>query len=87
MSCKNSIYRWKNLSENGQAAVYSDTKGNHADSIIATVTGQGFMKGYEDGTFRPNQILTRAEAVVLFNRLTGRTPVKGLSLHLGDNPF
>ncbi|WP_429798261.1 S-layer homology domain-containing protein [Brevibacillus fortis] len=54
---------------------------------MATVTGQGFMKGYEDGTFRPNQILTRAEAVVLFNRLTGRTPVKGLSLHLGDNPF
>ncbi|MFF0830253.1 S-layer homology domain-containing protein, partial [Brevibacillus sp. NPDC003359] len=71
------IYRWKNLSENGQAAVYSDTKGSIAESIITTVTGQGFMKGYEDGTFRPNQILTRAEAVTLFNRLTGRTPLKG----------
>lgn len=32
------------------------------------------MTGYKDGTFRPDLALSRAEAVTIINRLTGRNP-------------
>lgn len=32
-----------------------------AKNIIASLAEKNIMKGYEDGTFRPNQIITRAE--------------------------
>lgn len=34
----------------------------------------GIVTGYEDGTFRPDNPLTRAEAVTMINRMLGRTP-------------
>ena len=33
----------------------------------------GWIKGYPDGTFRPNHSITRAEAAKLINRVTGRS--------------
>ncbi|MGC5326006.1 S-layer homology domain-containing protein [Brevibacillus sp. SYSU BS000544] len=69
------IARWKELSAAGQATVFGDTKAHWASASIDAVAEQGIMKGYEDGSFRPNQKLTRAEAVTLFNRLTRRGPL------------
>ncbi|HBF66521.1 MAG TPA: hypothetical protein DDW34_13260, partial [Clostridium sp.] len=34
------------------------------------------MSGYPDGTFRPNAVLTRAEAVSTLNRIMGVKPVE-----------
>ena len=34
------------------------------------------MEGYPDGTFRPNQAITRAEAMTIVNRTLGRKPHK-----------
>lgn len=34
----------------------------------------GIITGYEDGTFRPNSELTRAEAVTMINRMLSRVP-------------
>ena len=34
----------------------------------------GIVKGYEDGTFRPNTNITRAQACVIVNRALGRSP-------------
>ncbi|MDE7245684.1 MAG: S-layer homology domain-containing protein [Oscillospiraceae bacterium] len=31
------------------------------------------MQGYSDGTFRPNQNITRAETIVMVNRILGRS--------------
>lgn len=51
---------------------FSDTKGHWASAAIASAKQAGLMNGYADGTFRPSQKLTRAEAVVLLNRLFNR---------------
>ena len=41
-------------------------------SYIRIVASCGWMLGYDDGTFRPDGLLTRAEAVTVLNRLLGR---------------
>ncbi|HIY06497.1 MAG TPA: S-layer homology domain-containing protein [Candidatus Evtepia faecigallinarum] len=40
---------------------------------IAIAAGQGWIAGYPDGTFRPDNGLTRAEACTVINRMLGRT--------------
>lgn len=43
-----------------------------AAPYIATAAAKGWVSGYEDGTFRPNDNITRAEAVSILNKLLGR---------------
>lgn len=70
------IVKWKQLAQEQSVTMLADTQGHWAEAMITAVEQQGYMKGYQDGTFRPNQELTRAEAVALFNRLTGRGPLQ-----------
>jgi hypothetical protein len=35
---------------------------------VAAVAAEGYIKGYADGTFRPNQLITRAEMTVILTR-------------------
>ncbi|WP_346834522.1 S-layer homology domain-containing protein [Paenibacillus polymyxa] len=54
----------------GQAASFTDV--NKDDWFAPTVTDAvyaGYMKGFEDGSFRPTQILSREEAAVTVNQL------------------
>jgi YVTN family beta-propeller protein len=51
--------------------------GHWAKNAIDQAKAAGVINGYLDGTFRPNQTLTRAEAVVMINRLLGRGPLLG----------
>lgn len=39
---------------------------------VATAYANGWVSGYSDGTFRPDQTITRAEAVVVLNQVLGR---------------
>jgi len=41
------------------------------DAIMSSAA-KGWVKGYEDGTFRPANYITRAEVVTLVNRVLGR---------------
>lgn len=66
------LYGWK-TPESGTAAS-SDTATHWASKAIAAIQAQGVMEGYEDGAFRPDQAVTRAEAVKVFNQLLKRTP-------------
>ena len=61
-------------------AGFSDVPAGHwaADNINAA-TANGFLSGYPDGTFRPNAILTRAEGISLFLRLS-KQPDPGVTL-------
>lgn len=43
-----------------------------------------YMVGYKDGTFRPNNNMTREEAAVMFSRLMVRRPIKG---HIYNHNF
>ncbi len=59
----------------GQAATsFSDSGSHWAKSAIEQAAAAGWVNGYEDGSFRPDQSITRAETVVLLNRALGRTP-------------
>jgi len=56
----------------------TDLSGHWAEQAINRVQAAGYMKGYQDGKFRPNQTLTRAEAVTVINRVIGRAPIRGI---------
>jgi hypothetical protein len=57
---------------------FTDTSGIWGRKEIGAVQALGIMRGYPDGTFRPNQPITRAEAVAVINRLMGRGPLTGV---------
>ncbi len=63
------------FSDNLQAegASFSDTKGHWAEKAIAHAINCGYVTGYEDGSFRPDAFITRAEAMVILNRVLVRT--------------
>ena len=44
---------------------FTDISGHWAEQIINAVYDQGYIEGYSDGTFRPNQEITRAESAKL----------------------
>lgn len=44
---------------------------------VEFVTERGLMFGYDDGTFRPNDKLTRAEAAIILKRLIERDEYDG----------
>lgn len=54
------------------ADMFSDISGHWARNDINRAADIGWITGYEDGTFRPDQYITRAEAMTLINRLLYR---------------
>lgn len=58
-----------------QAAGFSDIAGHWAQAAVERMSQAGIITGYEDGTFRPDQTLTRAEAVTIVNRALGIAPL------------
>ncbi len=57
-------------------ASFTDIYGHWAISEISLAYENGWIKGYNDGTFRPNRNITRAEAMALINRVLNRAPEK-----------
>lgn len=53
------------------AAGFSDIQGHWGQSVIEKWAGKGYAKGYPDGTFRPDNIVTRAEFCAFANRFFG----------------
>lgn len=45
-----------------------DITGHWAQSYIEDLVGQGVIAGYPDGTFRPNQMVSRLEFMLMINR-------------------
>ncbi|KAI7266223.1 hypothetical protein KC345_g8238 [Hortaea werneckii] len=71
--------RYKKLDTAASSAGFSDTAAHWAAKEIAAVRAANIINGYEDGTYRPNGSLTRAEAVKIVNRLFGRGPLYGVT--------
>lgn len=44
---------------------FKDIKGHWAEDLIIKAYNEGWVKGYPDGTFRPDVMITRAEAIAL----------------------
>lgn len=53
---------------------FPDTAGHWAEPYIRLAAGSGWIEGYPDGTFRPNQSITRAETVTMIDRVLERVP-------------
>ena len=56
------------------------------DDIIA-IYKAGLIDGYEDGTFRPESEITRAEVMTIINKLLGRNPSEPYVKTLKFNPY
>ncbi|MCU6790497.1 S-layer homology domain-containing protein [Paenibacillus sp. WQ 127069] len=65
---------------------FSDTSGHWAAAAIVKAKVAGVVNGYEDGTFRPEQTLTRAEAVTMFNKLAGHDSLSVSDAKWSDVP-
>lgn len=49
----------------------TDIKGHWAEMQITEFIEKGYVKGYPDGTFKPDDSITRSEFVVIFNNVFG----------------
>ena len=57
------------------AGSFSDVAASHwAARAIALCAKLGWINGYPDGTFRPDENVSRAELMAMLNRATGRAP-------------
>lgn len=56
------------------AASLRTLQGHWAREEIGKAASLGWIQGYEDGTFRPDQSITRAEAMTMINRVLNRLP-------------
>ena len=53
---------------------FSDISGHWAEKYIERAATLGWIAGYSDGTFRPSNYITRAEAMTMINRVLCRMP-------------
>ena len=60
--------------QSGKSATFSDVIGHWASKEIGIAYYNDWIKGYPDGTFKPDQNITRAEAMTLINRVLERKP-------------
>lgn len=73
------VTRFATLTAKGDAK-FSDIAGHWSEDYVLRATAAGWIAGYEDGTFKPDRYITRAEAMTLINRVLNRA-VNAEGLH------
>lgn len=63
---------------------FTDTKGHWAENAIIALRKYGIVNGYSDGCFKPDNMVTRVEAIAMINRALNRVSEKTKAY---DNPF
>ncbi len=78
------VYRLElNMAE--ESHNFIDVTSEHwADNIISAVYGEGWVNGYEDETFKPENKITRAETVSVINRVINRD---ASNVSMNENPY
>ncbi|WP_341300181.1 S-layer homology domain-containing protein [Lysinibacillus sp. FSL H8-0500] len=66
--------------EENVSLTFKDTKGHWAQWIIEANRTAGIINGLENDRFAPNAALTRAQAVVMINRMFDRGPLYGVTV-------
>ena len=66
---------------NTTTADFSDIASHWAKNEISAASNNGWINGYPDGTFKPDNKITRAEAMTLVNRVLKRLPETAEDLH------
>ena len=70
---------------NSGSRTFSDISGHWAEKYIERAAELGWIKGFEDGTFRPDTYITRAQAMTMINRVLNRIPEDESDLLPGMN--
>lgn len=71
-------------------AALSDMAGQWYEVEISSATEAGLVNGYEDGSFRPNEFVSREELAVILSRVleygssTSSKAPENYSIHLND---
>lgn len=68
------ISRFASLKEGDYTA--SDIMGHWAEKEISSAVSSGWLAGYTDGEFKPNNYITRAELAFFINNALNRNPEK-----------
>lgn len=63
---------------------FKDLKGHVYEKYILAAAEAGYVQGYGNDTFKPEETITRAEAVKIINKLIGKTPETS---EVAENPF
>ncbi|MFR7872027.1 S-layer homology domain-containing protein [Peptoniphilus grossensis] len=71
--------------ENDYVSKFEDVKGHKYEKEINKIDGNKRIAGYEDGTFRPDNNLTRAEAASFLNRMFNRVADDAAIRNLEDS--
>lgn len=73
------------LPAGSEATGFTDVPPDYwAAKSIRVMTSQGYISGYSNKTFKPEQPMTREEAAALFDRLIGGTPPVILAMSFTD---
>ena len=75
--------------DSGVAGVttFTDTADHWAEDEISRAAALGWIQGYSDDSFRPDQYISRAQAVTMINRVLCRLPEDTDDLLSGMNTW
>ncbi len=59
------------FSMSAYAKTFSDMNGHWSEPYVKKMTDVGFIGGFDDGTYRPDASVTRADALILSSRVLG----------------
>ncbi|MBW7473177.1 DUF11 domain-containing protein [Paenibacillus oenotherae] len=81
------IFRYLKLQESAPIQThFKDTESNWASNMIEAIYRHHIITGYKDGTFKPNALMIRTEAVTMINRLLHRGPLANVEQSFPDVP-
>lgn len=82
------IRRFTELDDADTENVFPDVEEDMwAYEDIMAISKAGLIEGYEDGTFRPENDITRAEVMTIINKILGRNPSEEYVKELNFNPY
>lgn len=87
-ACLVQIAQRQGLNANGKTIPFTDVeKGKWYAGHVDQAAKYGLITGYDDLTFRPNDPVSRAEAVSMVNQMLGRNPDTAAALQTIKIPF
>lgn len=60
------------LADKSGGPKFNDIAGHEFEAAILRASSNGIIKGYPDGSFKPDGKVTRAETVTMLNKLSNR---------------
>lgn len=72
--------------EDVEAAAFADMADHWSKDYVRMFVSAGYVNGYPDGTFRPDRLILRAEAVVLLNRIMHTATTADPTISFKDVP-